>query len=160
MSKFKAGDKIQCTGCIDQIDQDGDAYVRFPGGNSKNLTVILAKELERAKLIEPAPEEKLLDLNKPMRVRFGSEVCRYLATDNLTGDVYVQFVKDGSVFHFTTMELENVPEEKRKVRGLFYLTEKSSVPINPLFYDISVHGRILGQKVLEIAEGDGMEDEQ
>ena len=54
MSKFKAGDKIQCTGCIDQIDQDGDAYVRFPGGNSKNLTVILAKELERAKLIEPA----------------------------------------------------------------------------------------------------------
>ncbi len=158
MSKFKAGDKIQCTGCIDQIDQDGDAYVRSPGGNSKNLTVILAKELERAKLIKPA-----LDVKKPMRNRHSGEVVRYIGplsdgrivVEELSGDPATPAANV-----LAPSELENVPEEKRKVWAKYYLVENGfMVPIPPNLYMESIHGKIIGQKVLEITEGDGMEDE-
>ena len=153
--EWKVGDRFSTEGVVTALpDSDGNYLALFDGHTADGF--VIAAEMAHAKLIEST-----LDLNKPMRVRFGSEVCRYLATDNLTGDVYVQFVKDGSVSRFTTMELENVPEEKRKVWAKYYLVENAfMVPIPPNLYMESIHGKIIGQKILEITEGDGMEDEQ
>ena len=53
------------------------------------------------------------------------------------------------------------PKEKRKVWAKYYLVENACmVPIPPNLYMESIHGKIIGQKILEITEGDGMEDEQ
>ena len=115
MSKFKAGDKIQCTGCIDQIDQDGDAYVRFPGGNSKNLTVILAKELERAKLIEPAPENTTEEPDYNYKAILFA-LCASIGIDDNKRDIFDDVIEALRQAGIPKSELDNVEEFSDIVR--------------------------------------------
>ena len=154
--EWKVGDRFSVEGVVTALpDSDGDYRALFDGHTGDGC--VIAAEMENAKLIGSR-----LDSTKPIRIRRNGEPVTYIGPLS-NGQIVVEEAFNGSPQANTLWpsELENVPEEKRKASATYYLVENSfTVPIPPRLYVEGIHGKVIGQKLLEITEGDGMEDEQ
>ena len=154
--EWKVGDRFSTEGVVTALpDSDGDYRALFDGHTADGC--VTAAEMAHAKLIKPAPEEKLLDLNKPMQMSDGRAVLYHGVTKN---GLIIAESDDGFVWVVDACSVKNVPEEKRNGVIRMYLVENENCPICYYSYKRDLHGRILGKAYVGITEGDGMEDEK
>ena len=154
--EWKIGDRFSVEGVItEDADSDGDYQAIFDGHTTDGC--VIAAEMAHAKLIKPAaPEPQKLDVTKPIRVIGETESVVVIGPDQGGWVVSTPGYAYG-YRHFFAAELENIPEPKIKGRREAFLS-----PDGELYWVSSWPGnhpmQKLGRKMVEITEGDGMEE--
>ena len=156
--EWKVGDKFTLEFEVVKIRRHSHAEWEVDATTTceEDMSFFSQSQMDHAKLIAPAPEEKALDVTKPMRFRGGITEHRYVGRLS-NGEIVVEQLVAGRYLATAHhgIELENIPEPKIKGRRRAILSGDGGI-----YWGDSWRSnlQIKGYAWVEITEGDGMEE--